>query len=120
LAASKLKSTLPWLSIAPLGLAVVPDVWITVARWSRSMAAMPSCQASLLAASMSARATTSSMVSASLGSLPLASKLMTCSIVGHSLRIDSILAACCAFSTKTTFAFTLLMTKAAWPASDCG
>ena len=69
---------------------------------------------------MSARAMTSSRVNVPAGSLPLASKLMTCSRVGHSARIDSILAACWAFSTKIALAFTLLMTKAAWPGSDCG
>ena len=93
---------------------------MTVAWWSRSIFIQASCHAIRVAASMSARAMTSSRVSVPGGSLPLASMLMTCWRVGHSARIDSILWACCAFSTKTTLAPTLLMTNAACPASDCG
>ena len=49
------------------------------------------------------------------GSLPLGSMLTTCSSVGHSARIASIFAACCAFSTTTSFAPTLLIMNAACP-----
>ena len=51
------------------------------------------------------------------GRWPRSSKTTTVSIVGQSARIASILAACCAFSTKTSLAPTLLMMYAVWFAS---
>ena len=81
---------------------------------------MPSRHAIRWEASSSARAMTSSSVSVPSGNLPVGSSVMTCSRVGHSARMPAILFACWAFSTKMAFAFTLLMTNAAWPGSDWG
>ena len=62
----------------------------------------------------------SSKLTAMGGSLPRSSMTTTCSRVGQSARTFSTLAYCCRFSTKMSFALTLLMTYAAWPGSDEG
>jgi hypothetical protein len=63
---------------------------------------------------------TSSKVSVPSGNLPEASMVTTCNRVGTSERMPAIFAACCAFSTKTSVAPTLLRMNAAWFGSDCG
>ncbi len=91
-----------------------------VANSSRVMARQPLSQRTRCPGSVGASSKTSSKVMASGGRLPRSSMTTTFSIVGHSARIDSILAACWAFSTTISLAPTLLMMNAAWFASELG
>ena len=119
-AAWKLNRMFPWLSIAPFGFAVVPEVWITVATSPASIDSHPSRHSRRVAGSEPARAMTSSKVSVPSGNLPAGSMVMTWRSVGTSARMASTFAACWAFSTITTVAPTLFMMNTACPGSDWG
>ena len=111
---------LPWVSITPRGFAVVPEVWMIVASWSRVILPQPSSHSRCLPGSLGASSMTSSSVMEPGGSVPFSSMTTSFSRVGHSARTASILAACWAFSTTTSLALTLLMMKPACPASELG